>query len=116
VVNAHKLPDLVADLSGHNRVLLNGKIDSDPAGGIRSTFETVPDAPVSRFVLEMRGGSKGLLENSENVCHLVQKATVNLKAQNGLSYGFKQRISNGCGKRKDKAQKHKGKGQKRKKA
>ena len=32
--------------------------------GIRTTFESVPDAPVTKFVLEMKGGKKGLLVNS----------------------------------------------------
>src|SRR6201999_1951828 len=36
----HKLPDLVADLNGSIRVLVNGKIDTDPQNGIRNTFET----------------------------------------------------------------------------
>src|SRR6202012_3806912 len=65
----YKLPALVAELNGQIRVLLVGKVDSGPNKGIRGTFEMVPDAPVEKFVLEMKGGKKyGLLENSENLC------------------------------------------------
>ena len=65
----YKLPALVAELNGQIRVLLVGKVDSGKNKGIRNTFEAVPDAPVSKFVLEMKGGKKyGLLENSENLC------------------------------------------------
>jgi len=64
----HRLPDVAADLNGQIRVLLHGKVDTGKGGGLRNTFEVVPDAPVSRFVLEMLGGKKGLLENSENLC------------------------------------------------
>lgn len=39
-------------------------------GGLRNVFELVPDAPVSRFVLRMQGGKKGLLVNSTNLCTL----------------------------------------------
>ena len=64
----NKLPDLVADLRGQINVVLDGRIDTTKAGGLRATFEDVPDAPVSKFVLEHDGGKKGLLENSTNLC------------------------------------------------
>ena len=59
----HKLPDLVADLGGQIHVILHGKVDSTKAGGLRTTFEAVPDAPVSKFVLKLAGAKKGLLQN-----------------------------------------------------
>jgi hypothetical protein len=46
---------------------LNGRIDS-LRGGILTAFEAVPEAPVSKFVLKMQGGKKGLLVNSTNIC------------------------------------------------
>ena len=48
-----------------------GRIDS-VKGGIRNTFDSVPDAPVTKFVLEMQGGKKGLLVNSRNICKHAQ--------------------------------------------
>ena len=66
--SGHKLPDLVAALNGQIDVALDGSIDTGKGGGIRNTFEVVPDAPVTKFALEMQGGNKGLLENSENLC------------------------------------------------
>jgi hypothetical protein len=96
----HKLPDLVADLDGQIRVLLNGKVDTDPQEGIRNTFEAVPDAPVSKFVLELKGGPKqGLLENSENICRKPQKASVTFVAQNGRIAKVQQPIENECTKK-----------------
>jgi hypothetical protein len=97
----HKLPDLVADLGGQIRILLNGRIDTDPQGGIRNTFEAVPDAPVSKFVLELKGGPKrGLLENSENICSEVQRATADFVAHNGRRVGLRPLIANSCAKKK----------------
>ena len=59
--STHKLPDLVAALhNGQVDVALDGRIDSVKNGRIRNTFETVPDAPVTKFVLEMQGGKEGL--------------------------------------------------------
>jgi hypothetical protein len=78
----NKLPDLVADLRGQIKVELVGRIDSI-RGGIRTTFESVPDAPVSRFLLRMQGGKKGLLVNSRNVCKSTSRATVQFDGQNG---------------------------------
>jgi hypothetical protein len=82
----HELPDLVAALSGPAsqpvKIELVGRIDSKN-GGIRTTFEGVPDAPVSKFVLEMKGGKKGLLDNSVDLCHGKHFADVRFFGQNG---------------------------------
>ena len=57
----HELPDLVAlPSTGRSTSSSTGRIDS-VKGGIRTTFEGVPDAPVTKFVLSMQGGKKGLL-------------------------------------------------------
>jgi hypothetical protein len=80
----YKLPALVAELNGQIRVLLVGKVDSGPNKGIRNTFETVPDAPVEKFELRLKGGPKySLLENSENLCAKPQRAIARFTAQNG---------------------------------
>jgi hypothetical protein len=102
----YKLPALVAELNGQIRVLLVGKVDTGKQKGIRNTFEAVPDAPVERFVLELKGGKKyGLLVNSENICKKAQKAGVALRAQNGRVDQFTVKIANSCKKPK-KAKKH----------
>jgi len=93
----YKLPALVAELDGQIKVLLVGKIDTGKNKGIRNTFEAVPDAPVSRFVLEMKGGKKyGLLVNSEDVCKKKQVAGASFKAQNGKVLQTSTKISNSC--------------------
>jgi uncharacterized repeat protein (TIGR01451 family) len=94
----YKLPALVAELNGQIQVLLVGKVDTGPNKGIRNTFEAVPDAPVERFVLEMKGGKRyGLLENSEDICRKPQKAGVAFAAQNGRAKTFSVKIANSCG-------------------
>jgi hypothetical protein len=81
--SSHKLPDMVADLRGQIDIELAGRIDSKH-GGIRTTFSSVPDAPVTKFVLSMKGGKKGLLVNSRNICLKAGKATVKMIGQNGI--------------------------------
>ncbi len=106
--SSHNLPDLVAALNGQINIDLAGKVDTGRGGGIRNTFEVVPDAPVSKFTLEMKGGSKGLLVNSENICKKPQKATVHLTAQNGKIDNFNPLIANSCPKSRKHKKSHKG--------
>ncbi|HEX4304584.1 MAG TPA: hypothetical protein VHZ54_00970 [Solirubrobacterales bacterium] len=110
--SSHRLPDLVAALKGPPsqpiEVDLDGRIDS-LKGGIRTTFEAVPDAPVSKFVLRMQGGKKGLLVNSTNVCKGKHEATAKLTGQNGLQHNFLTPVKPQCGKKKSNKPKKSGK-------
>ena len=95
------LPDMVAHLKGQVTVDLVGRIDSF-RGGIRTTFGRVPDVPVSKFVLTLPGGKKGLLVNSTNLCAKPVKAIIRLKAQNGKKINRKPKLRTPCGKGKSK--------------
>ena len=88
----HRLPDLVAVLNGQIQIILNGRIDSAPHGGIRTTFESLPDAPVSSFTLEMGGGKKSLLENSTNTCRGTRRVTELLSGQNGKVFASEPKL------------------------
>ncbi len=88
----NELPDLVADLRGQVDVEVVGRIDS-VRGGIRNTFDVVPDAPVSKFVLRMQGGRKGLVVNSTDLCRGANRATVRLRAQNNRRYDFRPKVT-----------------------
>jgi len=97
------LPDLVADLRGPIDVVLVGRIDSGADGGIRTSFVSVPDAPVSKFVLSMQGGKKGLLVNSRNLCSAKSRADVKFTGQNGTGIHLRPVLANSCGKKQGKA-------------
>jgi len=92
----HLLPDLVAALEGQIEIDLAGRIDSTKAGGIRTTFETVPDAPVTKFILRMKGGSKSLLVNSTDTCRGSHRAQVRIGAQNGRQVDARPRLRPRC--------------------
>lgn len=89
------LPDLVVSLRGLVDVELEGHIRSRDAR-IGTTF-AAPDAPVTRFVLTMRGGSKGLLENSTDLCFGKHRARVEMDAQNGKVHDFRPVVKAKCG-------------------
>ena len=102
-----KLPDLVAALHSQKvNITLVGHIDSlqsktkdgEAVSQIRNTFEAVPDAPVSSFVLEMKGGKKGLLENHVNLCHGDHRADVEFTGHNGKQSNSTPAVSSSCGK------------------
>jgi hypothetical protein len=97
----HELPDMVAALhSSKVDINLVGRIDSPKKGGIRSTFEGVPDAPVTKFVLEMQGGKKGLIVNSVDICKAKHRAKAAFKGQNGKRHEFNPVVKAKCGGKK----------------
>jgi hypothetical protein len=95
----HKLPDLVTDLRGPAsqpiHLEASGRIDS-VNGGIRTSFEFVPDAPITRVVVAMQGGRKGLLQNSRNICAQTFKAAVSFVAHNGRSLQASPKLGARC--------------------
>jgi hypothetical protein len=106
----HQLPDLVADLNGQIEVALAGRNDSIH-GGLRNTFEAVPDAPVSKFTLTLKGGKKGLLQNSTDICKGTHKANARFVAHNGKVVVLRPELVAKCGgkaKKKGRSGPHKG--------
>jgi hypothetical protein len=99
-----KLPELAAALNGPQiNITLAGKIDSVHKKGtegsrIRNTFAVVPDAPVTKFTLEMKGGKKGLLVNSTDVCKGTHKALAAFTGQNGKLDEYEPALKAQCGK------------------
>jgi len=104
VSSDNKLPDLLVDLRGQVEIYLRGVIGSGSTGGLKTVFRAVPDVPVSKFVLNMKGGKKSLLVNSTNTCAKPQRAIVNMKGQNGKKKNAKKFKLNvvSCGKKKGK--------------
>jgi hypothetical protein len=99
------LPDMVADLKGQVSIVLDGRIDSFK-GGIRTTFASVPDLPVSKFVLTLPGGKHGLLQASTNLCAKPVKGIIRLVGQNGKKVSRHPRIQTPCKGKHKKKHKH----------
>jgi len=108
----HKLPDLVTSLhSGSIRIDLVGRIGPSRRGGIQAFFDNLPDAPIGRFVMLLRGGRHGLLTNSVNVCKRPPVASVKGLAQNNIGAVFTTKLRGQCHHKR----KHRGKGKKHRK-
>jgi len=93
-----ELPDLVADLRGQIRVTVVGFIDS-VNGRVRTRFLSVPDAPVTKFNMNLFGGSRGLIENSQDLCKRKRHVELHFKAQNGRTLDANPAIKIKCGKK-----------------
>jgi hypothetical protein len=109
----HNLPDMVLSLHGPPSLPIQvesvGRIDS-AKGGIRSSFEEIPDAPITEVRLEMEGGQKGLIVNSTNICTSVNRAEVKLSAQNGKAATLNSPVVGQCKGKGKKSKRHHRKG------
>jgi hypothetical protein len=88
----HKLPDMVFALHGIVDIEAVGRIDSTH-GAIRASFEGIPDAPISKVVLNMQGAKKGLIVNSTDLCAAPNRAKASFTGQNGRPYDFRPRLN-----------------------
>ncbi len=100
--SSNELPDVVGALKGPARQPVHfdlvGRVDS-VNGGIRTTFETVPDAPVTKAIVSMQGGKKSLLENSTNICKGTHRVKVKMVGQNGKLFNSKPELKADCPKK-----------------
>ena len=97
--SSHTLPDLVFALRGHGvEVDVAGRIDSF-RGGIRGTFPVIPDAPVSKFMLTMKAGKRGVLVNAENLCGRQQSGVAKFIGHANRGWRLRPAVKAKCKKR-----------------
>lgn len=94
----HNLPDFVAALHGLVDVEAVARIDSKK-GGIRATFTDVPDAPITKVVVNMRGGKRGLIVNSTDLCAGKHRGNAQLVAHNAKQQTSRPLVRSTCRKR-----------------
>jgi hypothetical protein len=93
------LPDFVFAL--HGLIDLNSVMRVDSVnGGIRTTIDFVPDAPITKVVANFQGGKKGLLQNSTDICRGKHRAAVKMKGHNGRLHNFGAPLKAKCPKKK----------------
>ena len=95
----HNLPDFVAALHGLVDIEAVARIDSKK-GGIRATFTGVPDAPLTKVVVSMRGAKKGLIVNSTNLCAGRHRANARFEGHNDRRASGRPPLKASCGEKK----------------
>lgn len=97
--SSNDLPDLVFDLHGLVDIEASARIDSHK-GAIRATVEEIPDAPISKVVISMRGGQKSLVVNSRDLCKGTHRGALLMRGHNGKPLNAKPKVKAKCGKPK----------------
>lgn len=105
--SANQLPDLVAALSGRGiEIDVVGRIDSYK-GGLRARYEVLPDAPLTKFTMALRGGDHSLIVNAIDTCKVPQVATAKFAGQDNANKKLRVPLQVKCKK------KHAAKGKKK---
>jgi hypothetical protein len=95
------LPMVVAALRGEIAVNLRG-VSAVRGPKLVSTFAAVPDAPVSRFQLNIKGGRNGILVVTEtrrgriDLCKGRQVAVSRMRGHNGRTHNRRVRLKTPC--------------------
>jgi len=107
------LPMIVVALRGEIAVNLRGASSTTRGGRLVNTFASVPDAPITRFNLNIKGGSDGILTVTRtrasriNLCRAPRShvADVDMNGHNGKRRDFSVRVKTPCAKKKKAATK-----------
>jgi hypothetical protein len=108
------LPMIIVALRGEIAINLTGESSTTKAGKLVNTFAAVPDAPVSRFNLNINGGRNGIIAVTRtrrsliDLCAGRQVAEADMDGHNGKRYDRNIKMKTPCAKAKGK----KGKGKK----
>jgi hypothetical protein len=92
----HTLPSLLIPLRGQIALDLRASSAVNGAQQLVTTFGTIPDAPVSRFTLQINGGRKGILVitgRGQTICGKSQVANAQFAAQSGSTAAPNPRLA-----------------------
>ncbi len=98
---ARRIPDLVLALRGQVAVDVVGKITIPRDLSLATTFDTIPDVPISSFSLDLRPGRFGPVGTVGNLCSArvrrAMNATVGFRGHNGRAITRTQAVAiDGC--------------------
>ena len=113
------LPMIIAALRGEIAVNLYGESATTKSGRLVNTFNNVPDAPITRFNLNLKGGKNGILAVTRtrrakiNLCKGRQTAATRFHAHNNKNHNPSIKIKTPCNKKKTSSKKNSKKRNKR---
>ena len=111
------LPMIIVALRGEIAINLKGESDTTKSGKLVNTFNGVPDAPVSKFNLNIKGGKKGILAVTRtrrariNLCARPKShvAEADMDGHNGRRFDRDVRMKAPCSKKQTRAAKRQAK-------
>jgi hypothetical protein len=97
---ARAIPDLMVALRGQVSLDLTGKVSIPGGKRLATRFDTIPDAPITKFTLRLVSGGNGPVGIVSNLCTAKSRATtagLGFRGQNGKLVQVNQRLRiNGC--------------------
>jgi hypothetical protein len=99
------LPMIIVALRGEIAVNLRGESSTTKAGKLVNTFANVPDAPITKFNLNINGGKNGILAVTRtrkakiNLCSGRHTAEADIDGQNGRRHDTDIRMKTPCSKK-----------------
>jgi hypothetical protein len=114
VRNGHPIPDLFVALKGQVDFDLIGRVTIPGSKRLGTTFDMVPDVPITSFSLRLVAGRQGPVGTTTNLCSARArraKAQIDFVGQNGKAVFVDQRLKVlGCGRggqtRSDRGRRH----------
>ena len=118
---ARRLPDIVVRLRGQVNIDLVGKVTIPRDLTLRTSFDTVPDVPVTMFRLRLTGdqrqGPVGVVTNLCTKAGRSGRARIALVGHNGRRVDVRQKLRiNGCGRAQRRSAKRQAKRQRAKRS
>ncbi len=103
---ARVIPDLMVALRGQVNLDLTGKVRIPGGKRLATSFDTIPDAPITKFTLKLVSGKNGPVGVVSNLCTAKAKAAaaaISILGQNGARVTSTPRLHiHGCAKAKRK--------------
>jgi len=90
------VPSLAIPLSGPIELMLRARTVVTRSLYVRSTFEEVPDAPISGFTIALDGGRDGLFIANRPICARKPIARLAMVAQSGRRLARSVRLASAC--------------------
>jgi hypothetical protein len=93
---ARPIPDLMVALRGPVSLDLTGKVTIPGGKHLATRFDTIPDAPITRFTLRLVSGRNGPLGVQTNLCSARARgatAALGFRGQNGALVRVNQRLT-----------------------
>ena len=96
---------IIVALRGEIAINLVGESSTTRAGKLVNTFDEVPDAPISQFNLNIRGGKSGIIAVTRtrkakiNLCAGRHVAEADMDGQNGRRHDTNIRMKTPCTKK-----------------
>jgi hypothetical protein len=93
------LPTLLIELRGEVNINLRATNSVPDNKHLTTTFDTIPDAPISSALVKLNGGKKGILvvtDGHDDLCYTPQKPFLAAAAQSGKRYDSATTLTAQC--------------------